>query len=178
MITRMTIAILSFVVLFSAAAFRQSAAAPRSGPLYTDDAQLRFPEDYREWVYLSSGFDMAYTPSKQIDPHKFDNVFVNPEAYKAFVATGTWPNQTMLVLEIRVAEGNGSINQKDRARFRGQWAFFAFDNAKTSKMIPTTAACYSCHAAHGAVDTTFVQFYPTLLPIAKRKGTLAVGSKQ
>lgn len=40
-------------------------------------------------------------------------------------------------------------------------------------MIPVVADCYSCHAAHGAVDTTFVQFYPTLLPIAKSKGTLS-----
>jgi hypothetical protein len=27
--------------------------------------------------------------------------------------------------------------------------------------------------AHAAVDTTFVQFYPTLLPIAQKKGTLS-----
>jgi hypothetical protein len=40
-------------------------------------------------------------------------------------------------------------------------------------MIPVSADCYSCHAAHAAVDTTFVQFYPTLLPIAKGKGTLS-----
>jgi hypothetical protein len=40
-------------------------------------------------------------------------------------------------------------------------------------MIPTTANCYSCHSEHAAVDTTFVQFYPTLLPIAKAKGTLS-----
>ncbi|MDQ1388830.1 MAG: hypothetical protein QOF56_2284 [Acidobacteriaceae bacterium] len=40
-------------------------------------------------------------------------------------------------------------------------------------MIPTTAGCYTCHAEHAAVDTTFVQFYPTLLPIAKSKGTLS-----
>jgi hypothetical protein len=39
-------------------------------------------------------------------------------------------------------------------------------------MIPATAGCYTCHADHAAVDTTFVQFYPTLLPIAKSKGTL------
>jgi hypothetical protein len=42
-------------------------------------------------------------------------------------------------------------------------------------MFPTEAACYSCHAQHAAVDTTFVQFYPTLLPIAKAKGTLSAG---
>jgi hypothetical protein len=40
-------------------------------------------------------------------------------------------------------------------------------------MVPLSADCYSCHAAHGAVDTTFVQFYPTLLPTAKAKGTLS-----
>ena len=42
----------------------------------------------------------------------FDNVFVNPEAYKTFVETGTWPDKTMLVLEGRDAhESKGSINK-------------------------------------------------------------------
>jgi hypothetical protein len=40
--------------------------------------------------------------------------------------------------------------------------------------MPQTANCYSCHQDHGAVDTTFVQFYPTLMGIAKDKGTLSV----
>ena len=35
------------------------------------------------------------------------------------------------------------------------------------------ASCYTCHEQQAAVDTTFVQFYPTLLPIAKSKGTLS-----
>jgi hypothetical protein len=66
------------------------------------------------------------------------------------------------------------VHVKDEARFPGNWAFFGFDDdGKTGKMIPTTAACYSCHAEHAAVDTTFVQFYPTLLPIAKSKQTLS-----
>jgi hypothetical protein len=44
---------------------------------------------------------------------------------------------------------------------------------KPVTMIPRSPECYSCHAAHAAVDTTFVQFYPTLLPIARSKGTLS-----
>jgi hypothetical protein len=40
-------------------------------------------------------------------------------------------------------------------------------------MTARSADCYSCHAKHAAVDTTFVQFYPTLLPIAKTKQTLS-----
>jgi hypothetical protein len=155
---------------------------------YTADAQLKFPTHYREWVYLTSGFDMSYTPSSKMpDHHLFDNVFVNPEAYKAFIETGTWPDKTMLVLEVRGAVGKGSINQKgnyqgdamgvevhvkDEARFADKWAFFGFGDEKTARMIPTKADCYSCHATHAAVDTTFVQFYPTLLSIARSKGTL------
>ncbi len=65
------------------------------------------------------------------------------------------------------------VHVKDEARFPGKWAFFGFDDAKTAKMTPTGAACYTCHQDHGAVDTTFVQFYPTLLSIAKSKGTLS-----
>jgi hypothetical protein len=38
-------------------------------------------------------------------------------------------------------------------------------------MLPRSADCYSCHLEHGAVDNTFVQFYPVLMEIAKGKGT-------
>ena len=151
------------------------------------------PANYREWTYLTSGIDMSYSP-KAMDMgagmSMFDNVFVNPEAYRSFLATGTWPNKTVMVLEGREARSKGSINQrghyqavgvadlevhvKDEARFPGKWAFFAFDSLdKNGTLIPQGAPCYKCHAEHGAVDTTFVQFYPTLLPIAQKKFTLS-----
>lgn len=161
-----------------------------SGPSYTNGGEMQLPAEYRQWVYVSTGFDMSYLPSQQPGHHMFDNVFVNPEAWRAFQKTGTWPDKTMLVLELRAAQEKGSINQsgnfqagsvmgievhvKDNARFQGKWAFFGFHDGKTSaKMIPQTENCYSCHAEHGAVDTTFVQFYPTLLPVSREKGTLA-----
>lgn len=147
-------------------------------------------ENYREWVYLTSGFDMSYDASSMdmSGHHVFDNVFVNPAAYQVFVKTGHWPDQTVLVLEHRKAQGKGSINQsgsyqgpptdvevhvKDAA---GKWAFFGVSESSPGKLtgalIPQGADCYRCHAAHAAVDTTFVQFYPTLLPVATAKGTL------
>ena len=167
-------------------AFSAAAAAPVASR-YTADGHLQFPEDYREWVYLSTGFDMSYSPLTQPGHHMFDNVFVEPAAYRRFLTSGTWPNRTMFVLEVRGAEGKGSINQsgnfqseqrmglevhvKDTARFNGGWAFYAFEHEeKTAAMLPQSAECYACHAKHGAVETTFVQFYPTLAPIAKVMG--------
>jgi hypothetical protein len=167
----------------------QDAQRPSSLPSYTEDGKLVFPAKYREWIYLTSGVDMSYSPNGMAGHSMFDNVFVNPEAYKAFTETGTWPDKTVLVLEVRMAATNASINKsghfqtadlmgrevhvKDEARFPGRWAFFGFDDNDTAKMVPKEAACYSCHEQHGAVDTTFVQFYPTLLGIAKAKATLS-----
>ena len=186
--TKAFVAILAAVIL-SASPGSPPSSTTNHDPSYTADGELRLPEDYREWVYLSSGFDMSYNPAISMDQHMFDNVFVNPEAYQSFLKTGTWPDKTMFVLETRPAESKGSINKagqfqgtslmgvgvhiKDESRFPGKWAFFGFGDAKTAKMIPTSADCYSCHAQHAAVDTTFVQFYPTLLSIAATKGTLS-----
>ena len=166
----------------------QPPAVAQDGLKYTADGQMLFPANYRQWIYLSSGLGMSYSAGAQ-NMQMFDNVFVNPSAYRSFVETGRWPDKTVLVLEVRGAGSNASINKaghfqtgdpvgvevhvKDEARFLGKWAFFGFEEGATpAKQVPTQAACYSCHGEHGAVDTTFVQFYPTLIGIAKQKNTL------
>ena len=167
-------------------------AADTTAPAYTKTGELLPPANYREWIYLTTGMDMSYTPKAagMQDHSMFDNVFVNPAAYRSFLETGTWPDKIVMVLEAREARNKGSINQhghfqagdvmdlevhvKDEARFPGKWAFFSFDSTSgNGTLIPQGANCYTCHAAHAAVDTTFVQFYPTLLPIAQKKGTLS-----
>ena len=167
-----------------------SAAGPT--PAYTADGKLKFPDDYREWIFLSAGLDMSYREDSGTADHStFDNVFVDPASYRDFLRNGTWPDKALLVLESRGAAGAGSINRagkfqtaerkgvevhvKDTQRFSGGWAFFSFDGTQPASRIPVSEACYTCHQQHAAVDTTFVQFYPTLLGIATRKGTLAPG---
>jgi hypothetical protein len=188
------------LVAISALGLALAAAMPQPGtnnasstnsPVYTADGKLKFPANYREWVYVTSGVDMSYGPAMDMGHSMFDNVFVNPEAYKAFLQTGTWPDKTMLVLEVRKAETKRSINKighfqtgevmgrevhvKDEARFAatGKWAFFNAEDGVTGKLLPTEMDCYSCHSQNGAVDTTFVQFYPTLLEVAQKKNTLS-----
>jgi hypothetical protein len=86
---------------------------------------------------------MDYKPIAAAAGHStFENVFVNPGSYRSFLQSGTWPDKTMLMLEVRAAARATSINKNG-------------------------------HEAHAAVDTTFVQFHPTLLPVAKAKGTLS-----
>jgi len=166
------------------------------GPSFTEDGRLIFPANYREWVFLTSGVDMSYSPrfNGMAGHSMFDNVFVNPPAYKAFLQTGTWPDNTMLVLEVRGAGTKASINKSGHyqttdlmgtevhvrdARLPGKWAFYSFDDnpPKPSKPFPHEMDCYSCHEQHGAVDTTFVQFYPTLIKLAEQKNTLSAGYK-
>jgi hypothetical protein len=190
MLVRTTYAFLAVVSLLLVAGWQNSHVLPDDAPEYTSDGHLKFPEHYREWVYLTTGFDMSYNPEARTgNSHTFDNVFVNPSAYKAFLRDGTWPDKTMFVLENRGSREKGSINQngsyqstkitgvemhvKDRARSKDGWSFYGFGNSKHAAAIPQSADCYSCHVDHGAVDTTFVQFYPTLLPIAKAKQTLS-----
>lgn len=151
---------------------------------------LSIPASYREWVYMTSGIDMTYAASGAVgltqEHHSvFDNVFVNPEAWQSFKQTGHWPNGTTFVLENRTAEENVSINKGGHTQSsnvsgleihqkrNNEWAFYVRGNDGAEHLVPKSASCYTCHESHGAVDTTFAQFYPTALPVAKEKNTLS-----
>ena len=178
---------LTAVLLLGAA----PAAPPDDGPHYTADGRMLFPANYREWVFMSSGVNMSYSAEPAKAGHDvFANTFASPSAYKAFLQTGHWPDKTVLILENRKGAPHGSIDQsgafqtpdiegveahvRDETRFKGGWGFFAFDaQGKPASQLSYSQTCYSCHQQHAAVDTTFVQFYPTLLPVATRLGTLS-----
>jgi hypothetical protein len=148
-------------------------------------AKLVRPEGYREWVYLSSGLGMSYNPSLG-GPEMFTNTFVQQWAYHAFLSSGKWPDKTIFVLEDRTSESKGSINKsghfqtdlaglgvqvKDEKRFPEKWAYFSFrGDAKAEEALPK-AQCWQCHNDNAAVDHTFVQFFPTLKPVAEKFGT-------
>ena len=174
--------------LFALSLLPMRAQSPQANePQYTQDGQLRKPENYREWIFLTSGLGMSYGAGASASNPRFDNVFVTPQAYRSFMTNGTWPDKTMFVLEVRSSSSEGSINKaghfqsditgievevKDTARFPNKWAFFGFGtSAQTARPTPDSAGCQACHSANGAVDNTFVQFYPTLIPVAKAKGT-------
>ncbi len=170
--------------------------APSASPVarFAADNRLEFPSNYREWIYLSSGRGMTYGPAANPNgPPLFDNIFVDPPAYREFTQTGHWPERAVFVLEIRDAASEGSINRggqfqkdieaievevKDR-RFTDTdgWAYFRFDAARNpAAQLAKTATCYACHSTNAAVEHTFVQFYPTLIEIAAAYHTLKPGN--
>lgn len=184
-----TILIVATVILLRVAAASQHAGKP--APSYTADGSLELPADYRTWVYLSSGLGMTYDANASSNANPmFTNVFVKPEAYRGFLNTGTWPDKTVFMLEERASGTNVGPNRaghfqtdlrgvatlvKDESRFPEKWRFFIFDSKEGLPVGPanpvTTKACLDCHTKNGAVDHTFVQFYPTLKRVAIEKGT-------
>ena len=125
----------------------------------------------------------------------FTNVFVNPSSYRAFMQTGAWLNGTVFILELRRSQTDATPNKGGRfqtdllvleaevkdSRFPDGWAFFTFGRgtALTDVAAPLSgeavASCVACHTKNTAVERTFVQFYPTLLEVARRHGTVKPG---
>jgi hypothetical protein len=175
-----------FIGAVAIPAHRAGAADAEPAAQFDTKGNLIFPVDYRHWTYLSSGYGMSYSAkANAAAAPPFDSVFVDPASERSFRETGHWPEGTVMVLEVRASTSKGSINLhgayqsgaplglevhvRDSTRFKGGWGFFNVSPTQATSLIPYTADCYSCHQQHAAVDTTFVQFYPTLLPVAQAK---------
>lgn len=176
-----------FALAVTIVAVTTAAAPPEESadkPQYNQSGELQRPENYREWIFLSAGLGMNYSPAPG-SHDMFTNVFVPRWAYKEFVSSGKWPDKTMFVVEERGAQTKGSINKhgnfqttelmgigvevKDSG-LPDKWAYFNFDDNRTAAANPKEA-CFSCHEKNAAVEHSFVQFYPTLKPVAKKFGT-------
>ena len=181
--------VLALVSLAAGSLQVSTAGSSQDSIQYNGDELVR-PSDYREWVFVTSGMRLSSNPSPA-EGATFTNVFVTPSAYHQFLATGTWPDKTVWVEEKRTSSNKGSLNKssqfqtdlvgisvqvKDVARYPDEWAYFSFDaSAQTAKANPK-AACWQCHHDQGAVDSTYVQFYPTLKPVAQKFGTFRESS--
>lgn len=179
-----------FTVTFALLASTPQEKFPK--PQYEAKGNLLRPADYRDWEFLSAGLGMNYSPTP--GPELFTNVFVQRWAYQQFMDSGRWPEQTMFVVDLRAAQSKGSINKnghfqtdlvalvveiKDSAHNPDKWAYYTFNSdSKTAEAAPKGNTCFACHDAHAAVEHTFVQFYPTLKPVAKKFGTYADAREQ
>jgi hypothetical protein len=174
------------LVLRAAPGMSASANQPKlTGAVFSKDGKLQRPEGYRNWRFVTAGLAMSYGPAAKaaaLSGHvMFDNVFVQPEAYDAFLRDNVWPEGTMFVLELRSTgtqrrpNNKGyfqtdlaavEVSVKDSARFEGRWAYFEFGGKASSAKPQSEKNCFACHHRDAAVDMTFVQFYPTLQKVS------------
>jgi hypothetical protein len=178
------------VVIAGTQQFAQARSNPAWGPKWTAKGELVLPRGYHQWVFLGSPLTPnALNGGKAAFP-EYHNVYVRPEALKAYQRTGEWPEGTILLKELQLTRpatnndgssvevsGRGyfpaalngiDISVKDSGRFKDTngWGYFNFGHhappyAKTAAEQPK-AACAGCHIEN-ATNMVFSKFYAPIL---------------
>ena len=178
-------------------AYTQPTPAPArsTDPQYDAKGDLKRPADFRTWVFVGANIGLQYrkegadTKPRESDrprkagPGEFHNVYIRPADYEHHRKTGTFPDPTVLVMDVyeakeRDAKGivSGGLFPGAQRRFevavkntrrpdgsKTDWAYYAFDKpAKETATAFPDAACYDCHRKHADADNVWVQFYPIL----------------
>lgn len=187
---------LLWAVQFSQGEDRKSAkeTSPTTKPQYTKQGELKFPADFRNWIFVGAALGLSYSEhAEDKDQQKFTNIYITPEAYKQYERTGEFPEKTILAMPVyrqNRKQPHGDLNLqgsfegdllavevavKDGERFDDAWSYFDFSPAdgetklrQTSKAFPTSK-CYDCHLEHASDDNVFVQYYPVLRRLTKNK---------
>ena len=182
-------------LLFSASSNKSAASAQASksraqtsekpAAVFEGKDTLLRPEGYREWVFVGTSAGLNYmpnpAPSSANSREDYKNIYINPAAYREFVKTGTFPEGTMMILEVATAavknepglQGSYAskyialeASVKDSKRFAGGWAYFGFTDMEGKALAKATpfpdGSCLSCHQKKAATDHVFTQFYPVL----------------
>jgi hypothetical protein len=160
-----------------------AAASMLPKPAFNAAGELERAVDYRKRVYVGT----PLTPNDLNPPEanfpEFHNVYIHPDDFAHWEATGEFQDGTVLVKELvsvgakQATSGNGyfmgeflglETTVKDAARFAdepGNWAYFTYGHsyplAETAVAQPT-GACNVCHDASAADDWVFTQYYPIL----------------
>jgi cytochrome c len=116
----------------------------------------------------------------------FNEVYTQPESFRAYKKTGKWPDGTVLVMEIRtmkwddlptghviyaddpadwfvmVKDGKGRF--KNNPNWGDGWGWALFKAADPKKNISTNYKndCLHCHEVAKDTDWVFIHGYPTL----------------
>jgi hypothetical protein len=147
---------------------------PYQAAFASGDVLLR-PASYREWVFAGSSLGAGHDDGRTTD--SLHNVYITPDAYREYHRSGTFPDGTVMVMEILSPalkeEVLGlKVSVKDSRRFPEGWGFFEFTQsgkaAIEAALLPQTANCLSCHRDRAATDHVFTQFYPALRTAAAR----------
>lgn len=160
------------------------------GPKWTASGELELPVGYHDWVFLGAPITPNGLNGGKAPFPEYHNVYVQPDALRAYRKSGEWPEGTIMLKELRLSEAgtnpdgsavepsgrgyfpaarNGiDISVRDSKRFKDTngWGFFNFGHhappyEKTSTAAPKEA-CAGCHIAN-ATNMVFSKFYEPIL---------------
>ena len=148
----------------SAAAHAQSSPPP-----------VDYPAGYRQWGHVKS---MLISSDKHPLFATFGglhHIYANPEAMKAYVKGGTFPDGSVIVFDLLDAkEENGAwvggerklvgVMVKNRARYKATagWGFEGFKgDSRTERMVTdANGQCFGCHQQQKDNDFVFSGYRP------------------
>ncbi len=193
--------LLAVVAVVSAQRPGRNAAYPQIdiAPVFNTKSELVQPKDFREWVFIGAPFTPHGLNNGKANFPEFHNVYVQPAAFKAYRATGKWPEGTMMLKELQLVDGPaenpdgsrleasgrgyfpGKVNGldvavKDSKRFgkTKNWGYFNFNHTAPPYLAAASerpvAECAGCHIANAHEDMVYVKFYkPILDPLPTQK---------
>lgn len=164
--------------------------APQYLPKWNSKGELLLPSGFHEWVFIGAPLTPNGLNGGKAGFPEYHNVYVQPDALRAYRKTGEWPEGTILLKELQLTragthpDGSGNeasgrgyfpgalngidISVKDSKRFadtRG-WGFFNFGHHAppyaASAAAQSANACAGCHMAN-ATNMVFSKFYSPIL---------------
>lgn len=159
------LALVLAILAFAGVALAQAPAPPEVG----------YPGGYRQWALVKSMVIHSDKHPLFAQFGGFHHVYANTEAMRALVKGGTFPDGSVLVLDLLEAKDeNGAyvegsrklvaVMSKSRSRYKitGGWGFEAFqgDSRSERQVTNATEQCFGCHKQQSANDFVFSGYRP------------------
>ncbi|WP_421937346.1 cytochrome P460 family protein [Phenylobacterium sp.] len=162
-------------------------------PVWASDGKLVQPKNFREMVFIGAPLTPNGLNDGKANFPEFHNVYVQRAAFKAYRATGKWPEGTMMIKELQLVDdpkgefpdgsrtlpsGRGyfpgpvnglDVSVKDSKRFSAtkNWGYFNFKHSAPPYLAAAAEKpaeeCASCHVANAHEDMVYVNLYKPIL---------------
>jgi Cytochrome P460 len=169
--------VLALVISVGAALATDRAIANKTSGTLSSDNELLLPANYRNWVALSPG---APGMPQHRHEHTVGKVYVEPSAYEKFVKTSMWPNETVIVLELRdkttppktMCDGmiGLEVAVKNESKAAEPWTFYGmiYDGHKHSgEQEQAKKICVDC--SDEPMDVRLAMYFPALKAVIHAK---------
>lgn len=161
--------VLTLLTCFGSAVASERPALNQPMPLRTSN-EILLPANYRSWVAVAP--ESAGMSAHQ-RKHVVGKIYVEPKAYESFLKHSTWPEQTVIVLELRDKAApphlpcDGVIGlevaAKNGAGALEPWSYYGiiYDHDKQARKASTDKAMCK-HCSSDPANMQFAMFFPAL----------------